>query len=437
LPVVALVSLVEALHLPHRLPLLRRLLLHVNHNCNIMSQASDLTLAKYQQTSPRPQTLIVAVLLGLIVFGMIIVSPYGGWKQSVLFLIGGLFGLSLYHASFGFASAYRKLFVYRDVKGVLAQILMLAIATLIFAPFLLSGSAFGQELRGAVAPVAVQGAIGAFLFGIGMQLGSGCACGTLYTIGGGSSMMLLTLLTFGVGSFWASLTGPLWAELPKTEAISFVQSWGWLGVGVQLVVLAAIALLLWRWGQKSLNVSPNATSTVQSFNLRSFLYGPWSLVFGAIALAVLNWLTLLLAGRPWGVTWGFTLWTAKIAQTLGWNPATSEFWSQGTGSEALSQSVFADITSVMNFGIVLGAALAAALAGQLTVKRPASKWAIAAALIGGLMMGYGARLAFGCNVGAYFSGIASTSLHGWLWITFALLGTGLGIRLRSLFQLSN
>lgn len=399
-----------------------------------MSHASDLSLAKYQQTSPRPQTVIVAVLLGLIVFGAIALSPYGGWKHSVLFLIGGLFGLSLYHASFGFASAYRKLFVERDVKGVLAQILMLAIATLIFAPFLLAGSAFGQDLRGAVAPVGVQGAIGAFLFGIGMQLGSGCACGTLYTIGGGSSMMVLTLLTFGIGSFWASLTGSLWAGLPKAEPISLVQSWGWLGAGVQLVVLAAIALLLWRWGQKSPYPTPNALPTAaQPFTLRNFLYGPWSLVFGAIALALLNGLTLLLAGRPWGVTWGFTLWTAKIAQAVGWNPATSEFWSQGMGAEALSQSVFSDITSVMNFGIVLGASLAAALAGRLAIKRPASKWAIVAALIGGLMMGYGARLAFGCNVGAYFSGIASTSLHGWLWITFALLGTGIGIRLRSLF----
>lgn len=407
-----------------------------------MSRISDLALPPYHQTSPRPQTLIIAILLGLIVFGAIAVSPYGGWKQSVLFLIGGLFGISLYHASFGFASAYRRLVVHRDVTGVLAQLLMLAIATLLFAPFLLAGSAFGQELRGAVAPVAVQGVIGAFLFGIGMQLGSGCACGTLYTIGGGSSMMLLTLLTFGVGSFWASLTGSFWAGLPSAEPISLLESWGWLGVGLQIAVLGAIALFLRQWGKPTVPTAKQAAqnpggSSSRTVTLRNLLYGPWSLVVGAIALAFLNGLTLLLAGRPWGVTWGFTLWTAKIAQTLGWNPATSEFWSQGMGAEALSQSVFADITSVMNIGIVLGAALAAALAGSLTVKKPASKWAIAAALIGGLMMGYGARLAFGCNVGAYFSGIASTSLHGWLWIAFALLGTGLGIRLRSFFQLSN
>jgi uncharacterized membrane protein YedE/YeeE len=46
-------------------------------------------------------------------------------------------------------------------------------------------------------------------------------------------------------------------------------------------------------------------------------------------------------------------------------------------------------------------------------------------------MGYGARLAFGCNIGALFSGIASGSLHGWLWMAAALAGTALGVPLRS------
>ena len=47
----------------------------------------------------------------------------------------------------------------------------------------------------------------------------------------------------------------------------------------------------------------------------------------------------------------------------------------------------------------------------------------------------GARLAFGCNIGAFFSGVASTSLHGWLWIVCALAGTWIGVRLRPLFGL--
>ena len=36
------------------------------------------------------------------------------------------------------------------------------------------------------------------------------------------------------------------------------------------------------------------------------------------------------------------------------------------------------------------------------------------------MMGYGARLAFGCNIGAYFSGMLSGSLHAWLWLPAAV-----------------
>lgn len=389
-----------------------------------MTPVVDLT---HTQT-PRSQSLWLYVLLAAVI-AIAAGLTFFGWRQSALFLIGTLFGLTLYHASFGFASSYRRLVVQGDGQGVLAQVVMLAIATALFAPILISGLG-----RGALAPVAVQGAIGALLFGVGMQLGSGCACGTLYTIGGGSSMMLFTLLTFGTGSFLGTLTNGIWQGLPKVKAISLVAQWGWGGALLQLGLLGLLGFGLWRWqrqrGGETLAVS-------QNFSWRSLLYGPWSLVAGAVVLALLNTLTLLLAGRPWGVTWGFTLWAAKLATLLGWNPASSEFWSQDAIAEVLQASVFADITSVMNFGIVLGAAIAAAIAGQLTVRQPPSRRAVLAALIGGLLMGYGAWLAFGCNVGAYFSGIASTSLHGWLWIAFALLGTALGVKLRPLFQLAN
>lgn len=396
---------------------------------------SSFTIPQTPQIQPRSQRRLTLLILAILMVGAIALSIYG-WRQSILFGIGILFGISLYHASFGFASAYRKLFVYGEVKGIFAQILMLTVATILFAPILIKGSVFGHEVIGAVAPVAVQGAIGAFLFGIGMQLGSGCACGTLYTIGGGSSMMMLTLLTFCIGSFWGTLTGQVWSRLPQTEPLSLIQLWGWSGVVIQLLFFLLIVLALWLWQKRrEPEVIPEANSSKSLLN--TLLYGPWSLLWGSIALAVLNWLTLMIAGRPWGVTWGFTLWAAKIAYFLGWKPSSSELWSQGRAAEALTQSIFADVISVINLGVVIGAALAAALAGRLTWKKPASRFAVMAALLGGVLMGYGARLSFGCNIGAYFSGIASTSLHGWLWIVFALLGTVLGVKMRSLFRLSN
>jgi uncharacterized membrane protein YedE/YeeE len=53
------------------------------------------------------------------------------------------------------------------------------------------------------------------------------------------------------------------------------------------------------------------------------------------------------------------------------------------------------------------------------------------------LLGYGARLAYGCNIGAFFSGIASTSLHGWVWIVAAVLGNIIGVRLRPLLRLAD
>ncbi|MDE0000435.1 MAG: YeeE/YedE thiosulfate transporter family protein, partial [Rhodospirillaceae bacterium] len=60
---------------------------------------------------------------------------------------------------------------------------------------------------------------------------------------------------------------------------------------------------------------------------------------------------------------------------------------------------------------------------------------LAAALIGGLLLGYGARIAYGCNIGAFFSGVASSSLHGWLWLAAGFAGCAAGIRMRPWFGL--
>src|SRR5699024_5906640 len=60
---------------------------------------------------------------------------------------------------------------------------------------------------------------------------------------------------------------------------------------------------------------------------------------------------------------------------------------------------------------------------------------VAAGLVGGVLMGIGASLAGGSNIGAYLAGIGSGRLHGWLWAFFALAGTGVGLQGRSLFGL--
>src|SRR5262249_20268925 len=149
---------------------------------------------------------------------------------------------------------------------------------------------------------------------------------------------------------------------------------------------------------------------------RRFLHGPWPLIAGAVALALGNFATLYLAGRPWGITSAFALWGSKILAGLGVDVASWGYWQSPARAQALRESVFAGITSVTDFGIILGALLASALAGKFKPGWKVPPRSLLVAVLGGLMLGYGARLAYGCNIGAYFSGIASASVHGWLWL---------------------
>jgi uncharacterized membrane protein YedE/YeeE len=111
------------------------------------------------------------------------------------------------------------------------------------------------------------------------------------------------------------------------------------------------------------------------------------------------------------------------------------YWQRIGPANDLEQSIFANITSVMNIGIMIGALIAAGLARKFAPSLKLPMRSLVAAVLGGLLLGYGARIAFGCNIGAYFGGIASTSLHGWLWFAAAFLGSTLGTRIRPFFGL--
>jgi len=386
---------------------------------------------------PRPQAG-VAVLAGVLTAGCALALAVAvDGRLAALLVVGGVAGLALYRALFGFASSTRRLLVEGRGAGVRAQLLMLALASLVFAPLLAQGSAFGQGLSGALAPVGVSVALGAFLFGIGMQLGGGCASGTLSSFGGGSTRMAITLAAFIAGSVIGTAHLPWWLDQPRLAAISIPQTLGWpAGLAIQLAVLGllalgAIALERRRHGSHE----PLAWGAGAGWQ-RRLLRGAWPLAWAALALALVNVATLLIAGHPWSVTWGFTLWGASLADALGFGIAEWTFWQWPRPARALEAGVAQDPISVMNLGLIFGALLGAALAGRFAPRPRLGAGAVLSAVIGGLLLGYGARLAFGCNIGALFSGIASGSVHGWLWLLAALPGAWAGARLRPLFGLN-
>jgi len=244
---------------------------------------------------------------------------------------------------------------------------------------------------------------------------------------------VLTLLFFIIGSVVGTAHMPWWTAQPAFAATSIVTTMGpWAALAVSLAVFGVIA---WITVSAERRRHGRLLDDLKPARGPRWLSGPWPLVAGAVALAVVNIATLMIGGRPWGVTSAFALWGAKWFSALGINVAAWPYWTTPAQATALKSSVLLDVTSVMDFGIILGALLAAILAGRFAPVWRISARSACAAVIGGLLLGYGARIAYGCNIGAYFSGIASGSLHGWLWLVAAFIGNVAGTGLRPMFDL--
>lgn len=153
----------------------------------------DLPDAPPVAPAPAQVAVVVAALACLALLA--IAAAEGGARLGGAALIGAAAGIALYHARFGFTSAWRRLAVERRGGGVRAQMLLFALACAASYPLIAGGAASGF-----VAPFGTGSAIGAFAFGVGMQFGGSCASGTLYTSGGGSTRMLVTLAFFVLGS---------------------------------------------------------------------------------------------------------------------------------------------------------------------------------------------------------------------------------------------
>ncbi len=389
-----------------------------------------MTEAMQQNASDRGVVLFtVLAILGLSLFLQFAFSL----KQAVLFLTGVGLGISLLHAAFGFSSVWRNFIRRRTGVGIRAQLLLFMLASLLFFPIL--GQFFPEiSVAAALGPVGISVLMGAFLFGIGMELGNGCGSGTLWTVGGGHVNMLVTLVFFIVGSVIGTVHLGWWLELPSLGKISLIESFGWqTALFLQLLLLLALYLFVHflekrRHGQ----VTPILSRKNEGDFLNRLIFGPWPLSWGVAGLLFFSLVTLLVAGHPWSITFAFGLWGVKIWSALGGDISALSYWSSGYPARALASSVLADVTSVMNFGIILGAMLAAGLAGSFAPAKKIQAKTIFSAVIGGLLLGYGARLAFGCNIGGLYSGIASGSLHGWLWLVAGFIGTIAGVSIRKI-----
>ncbi|MDY7001910.1 MAG: YeeE/YedE thiosulfate transporter family protein [Thermodesulfobacteriota bacterium] len=132
------------------------------------------------------------------------------------------------------------------------------------------------------------------------------------------------------------------------------------------------------------------------------------MLVGTMSIICFTW------SRPWGVVGGLRLWADWLFYGIG---------LYGTKPSA----VLTNTNSAITLGLVWGAFGAALVAKKFAFRVP-PRMEIYKAIVGGILMGFGASWAGGCNVGGFYSAISALSLSGFAMTVGLIAGAYLGLK---------
>lgn len=151
----------------------------------------------------------------------------------------------------------------------------------------------------------------------------------------------------------------------------------------------------------------------------------WKPLPAVIAAGIISTYYFGLTGTFWAVTGEFTRWGGHIMQWFGAHP---EEWGYFK-IIGLEGTPLTRIDGVMIIGMFAGCIMAALWANNVKLRHPQHKIRIIQAVLGGIIAGFGARLAMGCNLAAFFTGIPQFSLHAWFFAVATAIGSYFGAKL--------
>ena len=240
-----------------------------------------------------------------------------------------------------------------------------------------------------------------------MQLSNGCASGTLFSVGNGNTKMMIVLLFFIIGSFIGSLILPIVINFGSIKPVIIGSNFNLINkLLLNISILIAIAFIFFKISNRKIII-----------NIKDIL--------AIIVISLLCLMCLLLSGYTWGITFGLTVWGGKLWSLIGGDIYSFTFWNWSRPSQALQNSLLSEVSSLMNIGMILGSLTYVIVSKKIILPYKFNLKIIFSSIAGGLLMGIGARLAFGCNIGAFLGGISSGSLHGWVWFLLLFVEDGL------------
>ena len=306
-------------------------------------------------------------------------------------IVGIIFGFILQRGRFCMNSAFRDIILLKEYKLFKGVMLILGVSMIGFSIMILGGIVVA-----APKPFTVMGSIlGGFIFGLGMVLAAGCASGTTYRVGEGMIGSLIALIGLAVGVL---ITGmfikPAMAGIlfpvndPATGGSLTIAGAAtpivMLIIGIILIAILSYTNLLPYLKEKKANNTPIFDFSDLGDKIFKKPYLWW---VSGLAIGILNcfaWVASASIGRnyPMGITKGWGDWL-KFALT----------WD-----------------AFLVLGVVVGAFIAAIISKEFKIRVPKDKKILVQQVIGGFLMGFGAVLALGCNIGNFLSGIPMGSV---------------------------
>ena len=159
---------------------------------------------------------------------------------------------------------------------------------------------------------------------------------------------------------------------------------------------------------------PENMKEVFSFGYSKLFDKQWPMWVGGLLFGVLN-VFMFAFEKAWSVADGVRNWGNWFFNSV-----------EVTEITIINPHLYS--TSILNFGIIAGALASALLAKQFQV-RSAPTRELSKAIIGGTLMGIGASLSFGCNIGGFFSAISALSMSGVAMMGGLMIGSLIGLKL--------
>ncbi|MFC1925091.1 YeeE/YedE family protein [Chloroflexota bacterium] len=385
------------------------------------------------------------LLLGLAAFGIalfICLHYYFNIEEAlaIFWLFGIGYGIVIQRSKFCFSAAFRDIFLFKRGGLMKAIIVGLIVATIGFAVIMfMADRTDGIPAHAKVNPVGLQVPIAGIIFGFGMVISGGCASGTLWRAGEGYTVQWVALAgmvlgTIPIAALWGTIYDGYISDLPK---IWLPNSLGWGGaLFLTLVLLLAMYILISWWEsraefkfsgrieQKSEN--PTEIIPIVKENYKSVFYKPWPYLTGGILLGTLNAFEYVFA-KPWGITTALSRWGGWMLEKTGLMNQ-SELWAYYTQYKLIDNPPHMSGSTLLVLGLIFGAFATALMAGEFKIRVPKKKIRFAQGFAGGLLMGFGARLAMGCNIGGFFSAVPSLALAAWIFVPGLAVGAWLGTK---------